>query len=162
MCCCSRSSRASFRRFSKQVERASVRRSAGDLLWPSAFRSSARLLLVTLIGFPLGLVGLLSLALLYAVGYVVAALLLGRRLVREPRSVYLAFFVGLVILRIVGILPVLGGLVSAAATVYGVGALTIAAWRAARSAPRSDADMIATSSLNPGAGTSVGEGDVSR
>ena len=32
----------SFRRSSKQVERASVRRSAGDLLWPSAFRSSPR------------------------------------------------------------------------------------------------------------------------
>ena len=98
------------------------------------------LLLVTLIGLPLGLVGLLSLALLYAVGYVVAALLLGRRLVREPRSVYLAFFIGLVILRIVGILPLLGGLVSAAATVYGVGALTIAAWRAARTptAPASE------------------------
>ena len=55
------------------------------------------LLLVTLIGLPLGLVGLLSLALLYTVGYVVAALLLGRKLVREPRSVYLAFFIGLVI-----------------------------------------------------------------
>jgi hypothetical protein len=64
-----------------------------------------------------------------------AALLLGRRLLPEPRSVYLAFFVGLVILRIVGILPVLGGLVSAAATVYGVGALTIAAWRAAHTPP---------------------------
>ena len=53
---------------------------------------------------------------------------------------YLAFFIGLVIVRIVGILPLLGGLVSAAATVYGVGALTIAAWRAARmlTAPASE------------------------
>lgn len=89
-------------------------------------------LLITLVGFPLGLVGLLSLALLYSIGYVVAALLLGRRLVSEPRSVYLALLIGLVILRIVGILPVLGGLVTAAATIYGVGALTVAAWRAAR------------------------------
>jgi hypothetical protein len=90
------------------------------------------LLLITLVGLPLGVVGLLSLALLYALGYIVAALLLGRALLPEPRNVYVAFLVGLVILRVVGILPVLGGLVTAAATVYGVGALTIATWRAAR------------------------------
>lgn len=107
------------------------------------------LLLITLIGLPLGLVGLLSLALLYALGYVVAALLLGRRIVSEPRSVYLAFFVGLVILRIVGILPVLGGLVSAAATVYGVGALTIAAWRAARTPTPPSIEPVAATPTTP-------------
>ena len=90
------------------------------------------IVMVTLVGIPLGLIGLLSLALLYSVGYVIAALLLGRRLLAEPRNVILAFLVGLLILRVVGLIPVLGGLVSAAATIYGVGALTIAAWRAAR------------------------------
>jgi hypothetical protein len=106
-------------------------------------------LLITLIGLPLGLVGLLSLALLYSVGYVVAALLLGRRLLPEPRSVYLAFLIGLVILRIVGILPVLGGLVTAAATVYGVGALTIAAWRAARTPTSASSEPSTTRSTLP-------------
>ena len=90
------------------------------------------IVMVTLVGIPLGLIGLLSLALLYSVGYVIAALLLGRRLLAEPRNVILAFLVGLLILRVVGLIPVLGGLVTAAATIYGVGALAIAAWRAAR------------------------------
>jgi hypothetical protein len=90
------------------------------------------LVLLTLVGIPLGLIGLFSLALLYGLGYVVAALALGRRLIREPTSAYLAFFVGLLVLRVVALIPVLGNLVTAAATVYGLGALTVAAWRAAR------------------------------
>jgi hypothetical protein len=99
------------------------------------------LVMITLVGIPLGLVGLLSLALLYSVGYIVAALLLGRRLLPEPRSVYVAFLVGLAILRVVGIVPLLGGLVTAAATVYGVGALAIAAWTSAR-APAAPAPPV--------------------
>ena len=90
------------------------------------------IVMVTLVGIPLGLIGLLSLALLYSLGFVVASLALGRRLLAEPRSVYLAFFVGLIILRVVGVIPVLGGLVTLAAIVYGVGALTITARRAGR------------------------------
>ena len=81
------------------------------------------IVMVTLVGIPLGLIGLLSLALLYSLGFVIASLTLGRRLLAEPRSVYLAFFVGLIILRVVGLIPVLGGLVTMAAIVYGVGAL---------------------------------------
>jgi hypothetical protein len=88
------------------------------------------IVMVTLVGIPLGLIGLLSLALLYSLGFVIASLTLGRRLLAEPRSVYLAFFVGLIILRVVGLIPVLGGLVTLAAIVYGVGALTITVWRA--------------------------------
>jgi hypothetical protein len=66
---------------------------------------------------------------------VVAALILGRRLVREPRSVYLAFLVGWIILRLADLVPVLGNIVTVVATVYGLGALTVAAWRAARGHP---------------------------
>jgi hypothetical protein len=87
--------------------------------------------LFTLVGIPLGLIGLLSLALLYGLGYVIAALVLGRRLIREPTSVYLAFLVGLLILRVVDLIPVLGNLITAAATIFGLGALTVAAWRSA-------------------------------
>ncbi|MGH8978834.1 MAG: hypothetical protein ACRDV7_12215 [Acidimicrobiia bacterium] len=90
------------------------------------------IVMVTLVGIPLGLIGLLSLALVYSLGFVIASLTLGRRLLAEPRSVYLAFFVGFIILRVVGLIPVLGALVTMAAIVYGVGALTIAAWRAGR------------------------------
>jgi hypothetical protein len=90
------------------------------------------IVMVTLVGIPLGLIGLLSLALVYSLGFVIASLTLGRRLLAEPRSLYLAFFVGFIILRVVGLIPVLGALVTMAAIVYGVGALTIAAWRAGR------------------------------
>jgi hypothetical protein len=102
------------------------------------------IVMVTIVGIPLGLIGLLSLALLYSLGFVVASFVLGRRLLAEPRSVYLAFFVGLVILRVIGIIPVLGGLVTLAAVVYGVGALTIAAWRAGRRQPAYELQPDAT------------------
>jgi hypothetical protein len=90
------------------------------------------LALITLVGIPLGLIGLCSLALVYPLGYVTGALVLGRQLMREPRSVFGAFVVGLVILRVIALVPVLGGLVTAATTVVGLGALTVAAWRARR------------------------------
>ncbi len=91
--------------------------------------------LFTVLGIPLGLVGLLSLALLYSLGYVVAALALGRALVKEPKSVYLAFVAGFAILRLVGLIPALGGVVTFLATAFGLGALTVAGWRAARREP---------------------------
>ena len=93
--------------------------------------------LVTLVGIPLGLLGLLSLALLYSLGYLVAALAIGRLVVKEPRSVYLAFLAGLVILRLVGVVPVLGGLAAFLASAVGLGAVAIAGWRAARGGPAS-------------------------
>ena len=96
-------------------------------------------LLLTLLGIPLGLLGLLSLILLCTVGYVVAALALGRAVVKEPTSVYLAFLVGFAILRLVNVVPVVGGLVSFLATAFGLGALAIAGWRAARRTPAAPA-----------------------
>ena len=90
------------------------------------------LLIFTVVGIPLGLLGLLSLAVVYATGYVTAALALGRTMVKEPRSRYLAYLIGLVILRVVGLIPVVGGLVTFLASAYGVGALAIAGRRAAR------------------------------
>ena len=100
------------------------------------------LVLFTLVGIPLGLVGLLSLALLYGLGYVIGALVLGRRLIREPTSVYLAFFIGLLILRVLDLIPVLGNLITAAATIFGLGALTVAAWRASRGRPQPSARSV--------------------
>ncbi len=78
------------------------------------------LLLLTLVALPLGLIGLLSLALLYALGLVVASLVLGRRLVREPRGAVLTFTAGWAILRLVDLIPVLGDLITATATVFGL------------------------------------------
>lgn len=90
------------------------------------------LVMLTVVGIPLGLVALLALALVYAMGYVVAALALGRSLVKEPRGRFLAFLAGLVILRLVGLIPFLGGLVTFVAAAFGLGALAIAGRRAAR------------------------------
>jgi hypothetical protein len=89
-------------------------------------------LLFTILGIPLGLVGLASVVPLYALGFVAGALVLGRWIIREPRSLVVAFLVGWAILRVVDLIPALGDLITFAATVYGLGALAVAAWRATR------------------------------
>ena len=88
--------------------------------------------LVTLVGIPLGVALLLALLPLYAIGYTTSAWLLGRRLVGPPRSRVLAFLAGLAILRVLAIIPIVGGIVWFAATVVGLGALLVATWRARR------------------------------
>ena len=90
------------------------------------------LVMFTIVGIPLGLLGLLSLALLYALGYVVGAFAVGRVVVKEPASRYLAFLAGLVVLRLVGLIPVVGGLVTFLTSASGLGAVAIAGRRAAR------------------------------
>ena len=92
--------------------------------------------LVTLVGIPLGVALLLALLPLYAIGYTTSAWLLGRRLVGPPRGRVLAFLAGLAILRVLAIIPILGGIVWFAATVVGLGALMVATWRARREYPQ--------------------------
>jgi hypothetical protein len=86
--------------------------------------------LVTLVGIPLGIGLLLLLFPVYALGYTTSAWLLGRRLVGPPRGRVLSFLAGWAILRLLAIVPVLGGLIWLAATVFGLGVLVVAAWRA--------------------------------
>jgi hypothetical protein len=86
--------------------------------------------LITIVGIPFGIGLLLALLPIYAIGYVTSGWLLGRRLVSGPGRRVLAFLAGWGILRAVAILPVLGGLVWLAATVFGLGVLAVAAWRA--------------------------------
>jgi hypothetical protein len=86
------------------------------------------------VAIPLGVFLLLALALLYTFGYVAGAHVLGRRLVKQPGSRYVAFLVGWLILRGIGLIPFLGGLVWVVASIAGLGALAIAA-RGARPAP---------------------------
>ena len=90
---------------------------------------AAVLLLVVVVAIPLGLFLLLALALLYTLGYVAGAQVLGRRLVNPPGSRYVAFLVGWLILRGIGLIPFLGGLVWVLASIAGLGALVIAARR---------------------------------
>lgn len=89
----------------------------------------AVLAMVTLIGLPFGLGLLLALGLIYGVGYVTGAFLLGRRIVSRS-SRFVAFLVGWGILRLVALVPVLGGLAWLAAVVVGLGAIAVAGHRA--------------------------------
>jgi hypothetical protein len=100
------------------------------------------LLSLTLVGLPLGLATLLAVALLYGVGYVAGAFFLGRIILKEPRNRLLAFLVGWGILRVVAIVPVLGFFALAAATIYGLGCLTVAAYHARRG-PSTDVEPSA-------------------
>jgi hypothetical protein len=91
----------------------------------------AGLLIATVVGIPLGLFLLLSLALLYTIGYVVGALALGRLVVKEPSSRYVAFLVGWGALRVIALIPFLDGIAWFVATALGLGTL----WVAARARP---------------------------
>ncbi len=89
----------------------------------------AVLFLVTIVGIPLGLFMLLAIALVYTVGYVVGAQVLGRLLIKPPTSRYLAFLVGWVILRVLGLIPILGGFTFLIASLVGLGVLLVGARR---------------------------------
>ncbi|MFL5532667.1 MAG: hypothetical protein ACJ8BC_11920 [Gemmatimonadales bacterium] len=94
--------------------------------------------LVTLVGIPLGLGLLAALGLIYALGYGASAWVLGRSLLRPPSAWVVAFLVGWAILRVVALVPILGGLIWFAAVVFGLGVLVVAIWRgrsAARAGP---------------------------
>ena len=86
--------------------------------------------LVTIVGIPLGLGLLAALGLIYAVGYTATAWIVGRLILREPTAWILAFLAGWGILRVLALIPIVGGLVGWAAAVFGLGALIVAIWRA--------------------------------
>jgi hypothetical protein len=86
--------------------------------------------IATLIGLPLGLGVALALALAYSLGYALSAWALGRLLWRPPRNRALAFLFGWAILRAVALIPYVGAVTWVAGAVYGLGALSVATWRA--------------------------------
>jgi Polymer-forming cytoskeletal len=92
----------------------------------------AILALVTLVGIPLGIGVLLGLVFLFSAGYVFSTWLLGRLLVRPPGHRFLALLAGWAILRALAFVPILGGLLWFAATVFGLGVMVVALWRARR------------------------------
>jgi hypothetical protein len=91
---------------------------------------AAVIALVTLVGIPFGIGLLLALLPLLAIAYAYACWILGRRLVRPPRGRVVAFLAGWAILRVLALVPFLGGLVGIVATAAGLGAIVVAAWRA--------------------------------
>ena len=108
----------------------------------------AVLALVTLVGLPLGIGLLLALLPLGAIAYVTTLWVVGRALVKPPRGRVVAFLAGWAIFRAIALIPVLGILASLAATIFGLGVLGRALWRArspaAPPAPPSEARAAAT------------------
>jgi hypothetical protein len=78
-----------------------------------------------------------ALNVLAPLGYVASSLILGRLMVKGTSTGARvgAFFAGFGILRAVALLPGLGVLAWFLVCIYGLGALTQAAWRAGHSAP---------------------------
>jgi hypothetical protein len=86
-------------------------------------------LLASLIALPLGLALLLALTFLAFMGYAVAVMAVGRRVV--PRgSRTLGLLAGWAILRAIGLIPVVSGITFGLAAVAGIGAVVVATWRA--------------------------------
>jgi cytoskeletal protein CcmA (bactofilin family) len=92
----------------------------------------AILAFITLVGIPFGVGLALGLFLIYSLGYTAGAWVLGRALLKPPTSRFVAFLVGLVILRAVALVPILAGIVGTIATLVGLGAIAVALWRARR------------------------------
>ena len=88
---------------------------------------AAALLLVVVVAIPLGLFLLLALALLYTVGYVAGAHVLGRWILRPESSRFAAFLVGWGVVRGFGLIPIVGTVVWVLATIAGLGAIVMAA-----------------------------------
>jgi hypothetical protein len=118
---------------------AAAERSARGRLWAAvgwgvivaiALPVVAVLALVTLVGIPFGAALLLALVPAMLVAYVTAAWILGRRMLKQRTSPWLALLAGWGVLRLLALIPVLGFLVGLAATVIGLGSLVVALWHA--------------------------------
>jgi cytoskeletal protein CcmA (bactofilin family) len=90
--------------------------------------------MASVVGIPLGVAVLGALAVLGPLGYVASALIFGRLMVhRSGTGGRLgAFFAGFGILRFAALVPGLGLVIGFFVSVYGIGAVIIAAWRGAR------------------------------
>ena len=117
----------------------------------------AVLILATVLGLPLGFTMLSGLNVLAPLGYVAAALVIGRLWVkgRTPRARIGAFFAGFGILRLVALIPGLGLLVWFVVCIYGIGAVSMAAWYGGHD-PRPREDSAPDSAESDGASVERG------
>jgi hypothetical protein len=84
-------------------------------------------LLITVVGIPLGAGILLAVLPLYGLAYTTSAFVIGRLILKTARIP--ALLVGLVILRVLAIVPFLGPIVWVVATILGLGTLVLTALR---------------------------------
>jgi hypothetical protein len=89
----------------------------------------AILCLFTLVGIPLGGGLLLALIPIYALGYTAAVFIFGRLIMAKSARV-LAFLVGLIILRVLALIPFVSSIIWFLATIFGLGAILLAILRA--------------------------------
>lgn len=112
---------------------------AGKRVWPSfgwgvlvgiVGPLTALLILATVLGLPLGFTMLCAVNVLAPIGYVAACLIFGRLFVkgRSNRARLGAFFAGFGILRLIALIPGVGLVVWFVVCVYGIGAVSMAAW----------------------------------
>jgi hypothetical protein len=87
---------------------------------------AAVVLLITVVGIPLGIFVLLALAFIYTLGYTIGTIGLGSLFVNESQSRFLVFLAGWLILRVLALIPFVGGLLWLAASVWGLGLLAVA------------------------------------
>ena len=69
---------------------------------------------------------------IYAVGYTVATFVIGRMIIKEPRSRFGAFLIGWVIVRLVALVPILAGIAWFVLALLGLGVIAAAARRRER------------------------------
>jgi hypothetical protein len=90
---------------------------------------------ITVIGLPLALLGIALYLIFGAVSEIPVAVWLGGKILHERtvlgrQGPIVNFFIGALILLVIGIVPILGGLVTLVATCIGFGAILLAAWAA--------------------------------
>jgi hypothetical protein len=90
----------------------------------------AVLAVALVLGIPLGIGLLLSIVLLSLLGVVVTAQTVGRVLLDEDRRPTIAFLAGWGIATVLGVIPYVSGVVYGASAIFGLGAATVAVWRA--------------------------------
>jgi hypothetical protein len=94
--------------------------------------------IVTIVGAPLGLGVLLgALPLLAFVGFLVGGIFLGEELLgtrKEPAAArpYRGALLGIFLLQVIGLVPFVGGLATAVASILGLGAILLLGWRTVR------------------------------
>jgi cytoskeletal protein CcmA (bactofilin family) len=90
----------------------------------------ALLAVASLVALPLGLVVALALAFVGFTGYALSAYVVGRLLWGPPKNRAVAFLFGWGIFRAVGLIPYASGVTWAVGAVVGLGAASVATWRA--------------------------------
>jgi len=86
-------------------------------------------LMVSIVGLPLGLTLLLAISFLFLLGLSATAWVIGRALVRAPRNRWLALLAGWAIVAVVSLVPFLNLALWTLGSVFGLGAMLVAAWR---------------------------------